>query len=193
MNKFIKALQNPSKIGLFFLTKTCRLWSDKAYIKTYHRLITGKKLDLENPQTYSEKSQWMKLYYQRPELTTMVDKYEVKKYIADRIGEEYVVECYGVWDSFDEIDFEKLPDQFVLKCTKDSGSFVICKDKKSFDYEAARKKLEEGLKVNYYYLKREWAYKNVKPRILAEKYMDSLGKPNSIEYKITCMGGQFKR
>ena len=189
MKKVFNAFIHPSKIGLLLLQKTCRLWSDETYLKAYHRLITGKHLNLENPQTYSEKCQWMKLYYQRPEINEMVDKYEVKKWIADRIGEEYVVECYGVWNSFDEIDFEKLPNQFILKCTKDSGDFVICKDKSTFDRQAAKKKLEEGLKQNYFYLKREWAYKNVKPRILAEKYMDSLGKPESIEYKITCMGG----
>jgi hypothetical protein len=165
------------------------MWPDKLYVQLYYRLITGKKLNLENPQTYSEKCQWMKLYYQRPELSKMVDKYEVKKIVADTIGSEYVVECYGVWNSFDEIDFDKLPNKFILKCTHDSGGFVICKDKATFDKEEARRKFAHFLSHDHYWFSREWAYKNVKPRILAERYMDSLGKPESIEYKITCMGG----
>lgn len=169
--------------------RTSDKWSDTTYLRICHFLHTGSFLSLSNPKTYSEKCQWMKLYYQRPELTTMVDKYDVKQYVAGKIGSEYVVECYGVWDSFDEIDFDKLPNQFVLKCTHNSGGFVICKDKKTFDIKAARDKLAPCLLKNYYKRTREWAYKNVKPRILAEKYMDSLGKPESIEYKITCMSG----
>lgn len=181
--------ESPQAFMRGLMLATGKMWSDKQYLKIVHRLMTGHKLNLDNPQTYSEKCQWMKLYYQRPELTTMVDKYEVKKYVADRIGSDYVVECYGVWDSFDEIDFDKLPNQFVLKATHNSGGFVICKDKRTFDYAQAKKKMNAALKQRNFYFNREWAYKNVKPRILAERYMDSLGKPESIEYKMTCMGG----
>ena len=182
--------ENPTAFLRGVMLFTCKMWSDKTYLKIVHRLMTGHKLDLVNPQTYSEKCQWMKLYYQRPELNTMVDKYEVKKYGADRIGEDYVVECYGVWDCFDEIDFDKLPNQFVLKATHNSGGFIICKDKKTFNFILAKKTMDAAMKQENFYFNREWAYKNVKPRILAEKYMDSLGKPESIEYKITCMGGK---
>ena len=181
--------KSPSALLLGFMYLTAGMWSDKQYLKILHWINTGKKLNLDNPQTYSEKCQWMKLYYQRPELTTMVDKYEVKQYVADRIGKEYVVECYGVWNHFDDIDFDKLPNQFVLKTTHSSGGYVICKDKNSFNREEAKTKLERFLSKKYFLPAREWAYKNVKPRIIAEKYMDSLGKPESIEYKITCMGG----
>lgn len=185
-------LESPSTFlrGLMLVTAKC--WPDKLYLQIVHKLMTGKKLDLENPRTYSEKCQWMKLYYQRPELTTMVDKYEAKKYVAERIGSEYVVECYGVWDNFDEIDFDSLPNQFVLKSTHNSGGYVICKDKNNFDLEEARNKMEKALRQKNFYFNREWAYKNVRPRILAEKYMDSLGRPESIEYKITCMSGVVK-
>ena len=174
------------------LHRTAAMWPDKPYLKVLHFMHTGKKLDLDNPKTYSEKCQWMKLYYQRPELSAMVDKYEVKRLVAEKIGSEYVVECYGVWEHFDEIDFDRLPDQFVLKCTHNSGGFVICKDKKTFDIQSAKQKMEPYLKAEYYKSGREWAYKHVKPRILAERYMDSLGKPESIEYKITCMGGEVQ-
>lgn len=182
-------LKNPTEFAKGLMIFTAGLWPDKLYLKIYHKLMTGKCLDIDHPKTYSEKCQWLKLYYQKPELATMVDKYEVKKYVADKIGGEYVVECYGVWDSFDQIDFEKLPNQFVLKTTHNSGGYVICNDKNTFDFNVARKKIEYSLSHSHYKFAREWAYKNVKPRIIAEKYMDSLGKPESIEYKITCMGG----
>ncbi len=181
--------KNPRMILHAFLVRTAILWGDKTYLMLYHYAITGKKLNLDNPKTYSEKCQWMKLYYQRPELTTMVDKYDVKKYVADRIGSEYVVECYGVWDKFDDIDFDKLPNQFVLKGTGSSGGLYVCKDKKKFDKSKAKEILEKDINRNYYALYREWAYKNVKPRIIAERYLDSLLKEDTIEYKITCMGG----
>ena len=118
---------------------------DKAYLKLRYRASLGKKLDLNNPRTFNEKMQWLKLYDHRPEYAKMVDKYEVKKYVADIIGEEYIIPTLGIWDSFDEIDFEGLPSQFVLKCTHDSGGLVICKDKDSLDIEAARKKIEKSM------------------------------------------------
>ena len=193
MNKIVKLLRlvfcDPRQLLISVYMRVAKSWSDKPYLTVMHFLHTGNLIDWNTPKTYSEKCQWMKLYYQRPELTQMVDKYDVKRYVSERIGSEYVVECYGVWDSFDEIDFENLPNSFVLKCTHNSGAFVVCKNKKSFDAAKARRALEPCLKGNYFYGQREWVYKHVRPRILAERYMDSLGKPESIEYKITCMGG----
>lgn len=101
-----------------------------------------KKLNLKTPQTFNEKLQWLKIYDRKPIYTTMVDKYEVKNYVADKIGDEYIIPTLGVWDSFDEIDFDSLPDQFVLKCTHDSGGLVICKDKSKLNKEKAKKKIE---------------------------------------------------
>ena len=122
-----------------------------------------------------------------------MDKYEVKKWVADKIGDEHVVKCYGVYDSVDEIDYDALPEQFVLKCTHNSGGFLVCKDKSKLDKSKVNELFKEGLNSrDYYSWKREWAYKGVKPRLLAEEYIDSLGKPESIEYKITCMNGQVK-
>lgn len=158
---------------------------DKIYLKIRFYLEMGKKLDLKNPQTFNEKLQWLKLYDRNPEYTKMVDKYEVRKYIAEKIGEEYLIPLLGVWDSFDEIDFDKLPDQFVLKCNHDSGGLVICRDKSKLDIEAARKKINKSLKRDFFKITREWPYKDVKPRIIAEKYMsDSDGK--FIDYKFFC-------
>ena len=131
-----------------------------------------KKLNLKTPQTFNEKLQWLKIYDRKPIYTTMVDKYEVKNYVADKIGDEYIIPTLGVWDSFDEIDFDSLPDQFVLKCTHDSGGLVICKDKSKLNKEKAKKKIELSLNRNYYYHGREWAYKDVKPRVIAEKLID---------------------
>ena len=166
--------------------------SDKTYIKTMYYAKMGKKLDLKDPKTVSEKLQWLKLYDRKPEYTTMVDKYAAKSYVAERIGEEYIIPTLGVWDSFDEIDFDSLPEQFVLKCTHDSGGLVICRDKSKLDKEVTQRKIEKSLKANYFWNGREWPYKNVKPRIIAEKYMEDGGNPDLKDYKFYCFGGEPK-
>ena len=165
---------------------------DEEYIRLRYKKFFGKEPDLENPRTLCEKLNWLKLYYRRPEYTSMADKYAVKKLVADKIGSEYVIPLLGVYDSFDEIDFDALPDKFVLKCTHDSGGRAICRDKKSFDREAARKTLTEALQKDFFMIAREWPYKNIPRRIIAEEYIDSLGRPDSIEYKITCFNGHVK-
>lgn len=152
----------------------------------------GKRLNLKNPQTFNEKLQWLKLYDRNPEYTKMVDKYEVRKYISDKIGEEYLIPLLGVWDSFDEIDFDKLPDQFVLKCTHDSGGLVICRDKSKLDINKARKTINKCLKKNFYKFTREWPYKNVKPRIIAEKFMVDESGTELKDYKFFCFDGTVK-
>lgn len=150
----------------------------------------GEKLDLKNPRTFNEKLQWLKLHDRKPEYTKMVDKYEVRKYIKKKIGEQYLIPLVGgPWDTFDDIDFSKLPDQFVLKCTHDSGSVAICKDKKAFDIEVVRKKFNRALKGNFFYGGREWPYKNVKPRIIAEKYMADESGTELKDYKIFNFNG----
>lgn len=165
---------------------------DKMNLKINFRLKMGKKLDLDNPKTYNEKLQWLKLYDRKPEYTNLVDKYEVKKIVADLIGEEYIIPTLGIWDSADDIDFEQLPDQFVLKCTHDSGGIVICKDKSSLDQENAREIMRKGLKRRYYKYNREWPYKNVKPRIIAEKYMVDESGYELKDYKWFCFDGEVK-
>ena len=166
---------------------------EKWYLKRRFLKNVGYPLDLDNPRTFNEKLQWLKLYDHNPLYTKMVDKYEAKKYVADIIGEEYIIPTLGVWDHFDEIDFEQLPEQFVLKCTHDSGSIAICKDKATFDKKTAKKKLERGLRYNYYYSGGfEWPYKNVKPRIIAEKYMVDESAEQLKDYKIFNFDGMPK-
>lgn len=166
---------------------------EKWYLKRQFKKRVGYPLNLDNPQTFNEKLQWLKLHDRNPLYTKMVDKYDVKKYVADIIGEEYIIPTLGVWNHFDEIDFDQLPEQFVLKCTHDSGSIVICKDKKALDKKEARKKLERGLRYNYFYVGTfEWPYKNVKPRIIAEKFLVDESLVELKDYKIHNFNGKPK-
>ena len=162
---------------------------DAEYLKLRFHYAMGQELDLENPKTFNEKLQWLKLHNRKPIYTDMVDKYAAKQYVADLIGEEHIIPTLGVWDSFDEIDFDKLPDQFVLKCTHDSGGLVICRDKSKLDIRAAKKKLKKSLKRDFYLLGREWPYKDVPRRIIAEKYMGSLDS-SLTDYKFYCFNGK---
>lgn len=165
---------------------------DKFYLELLYELKLDKKLNLENPQTFNEKLQWLKLNDRKDIYTTMVDKYEVKKYVADSIGEEYIIPTLGIFDKWEEINFDELPNQFVIKCTHDSGGIAICKDKKNFDYKNAKKKINKSLKNNYYYSNREWPYKNVKPRIIIEKYMEDENDKELRDYKLYCFDGNVK-
>ena len=193
MNKILKAaknlIRNPYLIYPYLGSLDLLNWlPDSTYLKGCFRAKMGYKLDLENPKTFNEKLQWLKLHDRNPAYTQMVDKYAVREYIKNTIGEEYLIPLLGVWDSFDEIDFDKLPNQFVLKTNHDSGTVVICKDKNTFDIDAARKKINKRINYNYYNLWREWPYKNVKPRIIAEKYMED-NSGGLQDYKILCFGG----
>lgn len=187
-------LLHPLRTCMLVLTSLCSFLPDKLYLKLKYRAKIGKKLDLKNPQTFTEKLQWLKLYVRKPEYTIMVDKYLVKKYVADKIGEEYIIPTLGVWNKFEDIDFEKLPNQFVLKCTHDSGGLVICKDKAKLDIEAARKKINKSLKRDFYLIGREWPYKNVPRKIIAEKYLMDWSSHSSDlpDYKFYCFDGEVK-
>ncbi len=165
---------------------------DKLFLKLHFLISCKKVLKLSNPVTYNEKIQWIKLYDRNPLYATMADKAEAKKYVAEKIGKEHIIETYGVWNSFEEIDFEKLPNQFVIKSTHDSGGVVICKDKNSFNFDEAREIINKSLKRNYYYCGREWAYKNIKPRIIAEKYMVDESGCELKDYKVFCFSGEPK-
>jgi hypothetical protein len=155
-------------------------------------MIFKRNINLDSPETFCEKIQWLKLHDRNPLYTKLVDKYEVKQYVADKIGEDYIIPTIGVWDSVDEIDFDNLPNQFVLKCTHDSGGLVVCKDKNKLNIKETKKKLRHSLKQNFYYFGREWPYKNVKPRIIAEKYMVDSKMGELRDYKFFCFGGQVK-
>ena len=165
---------------------------DKKYLEILYKHKIGKKLNLNPPVTFNEKMQWLKLYNRKPEYTRMVDKYEAKKYVASIIGDQYIIPTLGVWDHFDDIEFESLPNKFVLKCTHDSGGLVICKDKSKLDKKKAKRKIEHCLGRNYFYNTREWPYKNVKPRIIAEQYMEDESGFELKDYKVQNFNGQPK-
>ena len=181
-----------SDFDLFMERLTYYIGSDKQYIKYWYKNKMGYYPDLDNPRSFNEKLQWLKLNYREAILTSLVDKYAVKKYVADKIGEEYIIPTLGVWNSFDEIDFGSLPNQFVLKCTHDSGGLVICKDRTLLDMEYARKKVESCLLSNFYKQGREWPYKNVKRRIIAEAYMEDKETKELRDYKFFCFNGNVK-
>ena len=163
---------------------------DEPYIKIMYRLAMGKKLNLDNPLTYNEKLQWLKLYDRNPDYVMMVDKYRVRDYIAEKIGSEHLIPLLGVWKRADDIDFDSLPNQFVLKCNHDSGSVIICTDKSKFDKKSAVRKLARALKGSGYWYGREWPYKDVPPRVIAEKYMVDDSGVELKDYKFMCFNGR---
>lgn len=191
-NKLLKILKNPQILILYLIKLPIfHVVPDRLYLKIVYQLKLKKKLNLDNPQTFNEKLQWLKLYDRNPIYTSLVDKYEVRQYIAKEIGEEYLIPLIGVWDNFNDIDFSKLPNKFVLKCTHDSGSVFICKDKKNFDIEATRKKINKALSRNYYYCEREWPYKNIKPKIICEEFLSDTNRTPD-DYKVLCFNGEAK-
>ena len=162
---------------------------DKLFLYIEYYCLMGKVLHLNNPKTFNEKLQWLKLYGRRPIDTVLSDKYAVKEYISKTIGSEYVIPLIGVWDDFDDINFDELPDQFVLKCTHDSGGIVICKDKSNFDIDAARKLLKKNLQTDFYVYSREKAYRDIPRRIIAEKYMEDSKTKELRDFKFFCFDG----
>lgn len=164
---------------------------DRDYLERKFEALMGTPLHLDAPQTFNEKLQWLKLYDRKPEYTMMVDKYRVREYIAQKIGAEYLIPLLGVWDSPDEIDFAALPEQFVLKCNHNSGlGMCICKDKSTLDLRKVRRELRKGLRQDYYLPGREWPYKDVPRKIIAEKYMSDGSGSDLRDYKLYCFNGE---
>lgn len=203
MTRFHKVSEWLKKIAMFITNADYRFivlsykgfynfMPDDKYLKRLFRIRMGYHLNLDEPVTFNEKLQWLKLYDRRPEYTVMVDKFEVKSYIAKILGEKYIIPTLGIWDRFDDIDFDKLPKQFVLKCTHDSGGLVICRDKGAFDKKEAKRKIEKSLKHNYFFAGREWPYKDVKPRIIAEQYMEDDKTHELRDYKFFVFAGVVK-
>ena len=164
----------------------------KTALKIVFLLRNNRALNLKNPKSFNEKLQWLKLYDRNPLYTQLVDKYEVRKYITYVIGKEYLIPLLGVYNDFDEIDFKKLPNKFVLKCTNDSGSIIMCTNKSELDMNETREKINKSLKRNFYLLYREWPYKNIKPRIICEKYMVDESGTELKDYKFFCFNGDPK-
>lgn len=193
LERIIKAIRDPFWLCGVLLRKISPLINDdETFIRIEYFLGRKRILHLNPPRTFNEKLQWLKLNYKDPKYTNLVDKYEVKRIVGGIIGTEYIIPTYGVWNTFDEIDFDTLPDQFVLKCTHDSGGICICEDKTHFDRKKAQRKIERCLKKKYFYEHREYPYKDVKPRIIAEKYLVDESGWQLKDYKIFCFNGHPK-
>ncbi len=192
LSRIKNAILHPSRILFYILERTVKIWPDDKYLKLKYRLILGKKLDLKNPKTFNEKLQWLKLYHYNPEYTKMVDKVTAKEYVASIVGEKYVIPTLGVWNSVDEIDWSSLPRQFVVKSTGDSGGVVVCKDKDKLDIQAAKKKLGTLGERDYASTSKEYPYKGVPHRYIAEQYVEDESGFELKDYKIFCFDGQPK-
>ena len=189
-NKIVETIKHPRMVILFVISRMSRfIKSDKKYYKWQYYCFTGEWLDIDHPTTYVEKMQWLKVYDRNPIYTTMADKYAVKAFVADKIGERYVVPLLGVWDNPEQIDYNKLPQRFVLKATHGGGALdvVICKDKDKLDKEAVNKKLNKSLNSDFWRM-REYQYKDIPRRIIAEEYLeDETGMLT--DYKVMCFSG----
>ncbi len=174
-----------------YLEIFAKLYSDRHFLEMQFPLVMGYKLDLDNPQSFNEKLNWLKINDRKPVYISMVDKVEAKKYITNILGtEKYIIPTLEVYESVDDVDLSKLPDKFVLKCTHDSGGVVICQEKSKFDWEKGKKILSKGLRQNYYWTRREWPYKKVKPRIIAEEYKVDESGWQLKDYKVFCFNGE---
>ena len=203
INKLLKLLPNLRKfLRSLESNGICSCLSDKLYLKLKYWLLTGQSLNLKNPSGFCEKLQWLKLYDRKSIYTSLVDKLKVREYVSEKIGNEYLIPMYGAWTSPEEIDFSKLPNQFVLKCNHNSGEgMCICKDKSQINILEVKDKLQQALKKGYYDINRQWPYKDVERKIICEKYMvdDNVHKIKDvqineglIDYKFYCFHGEPK-
>lgn len=193
MQNIITYIKKPKTLGLAILSHFGTWLPDSLYLKIMFRLKMGYKLNLKNPQTFNEKLQWLKLYNRKPKYTQMVDKFEAKTVAENILGNDYIIPTLGVWDRFEDIDFSSLPDRFVLKTTNGGGGggVIICRDKNKLNLPSVAEQLNSSLKENIYQQFKEWPYKNVIPRILAEKFMvDESGELR--DYKFYCFNGEPK-
>lgn len=169
-------------------------FDDEIHLKRIWKSVFGSQamLDLNTPRTFNEKLQWLKLHDRNPLYNTLVDKYRVKPWVAERIGSEYVTETYACWERAEDIDISGLPERFVLKTNHDCGGVAVCSDRRKFDLGAARKKLAKHLRTNYYWGGREWPYKDVKPLVFAEEYLDPGESGDLVDYKFLCFSGEAR-
>lgn len=171
------------------LRNNLRFIPDEAFMRMCFKAKLHYNPDFEDPRTFNEKLQWCKLHYRNPELVRLADKYGVRSFVEERVGAEYLVPLYGVYESVEEIDLDDLPERFVLKCTHDSQSTIVCTNKSNFDFEDVKKRLRTALRRNWYWQGREWAYKGIIPRIVAEAYLDEPGRETPTDYKFYCFDG----
>ncbi|MHA1755236.1 MAG: ATP-grasp fold amidoligase family protein [Promethearchaeota archaeon] len=193
IEKLIKLIRNPKNILLHVLNfKIFRIIPDEIFLRIKYRLKIGNKLNLDNPKTFNEKLQWLKLNDRKPKYIDLVDKYKVREYITNKIGNKYLIPLLGVYNNFEEIDFDTLPNQFVLKPNHTSGNIYICKDKKSINKKDLKRRINTWLNREYYWVHREWPYKNIKPKIICEKYMVDESGVELKDYKFFCFYGEPK-
>lgn len=193
-SKIKRAIKDPCmRFGYMRALGLTNAIPDKRFLEKEFYFAMHKKLNVEDPKTFNEKLQWLKLYNRDPRYTIMVDKYKAREYVKETIGEEYLIPLLGVWDNPEQINFETLPDQFVLKCNHNSGTgMYICKNKNEMDIDKVKKRLWKGLKEDYYLLHREWPYKDVPRKIIAEKYMSEPEKQSLTDYKLMCFDGRVE-
>lgn len=191
-SKILKLIKKPRLILVYLAVKLVKFLPDELYLKMYFYGFLGYRLDLKNPKTYNAKLQWLKLYDKRPEYTKMVDKVDAKDYVASLIGDKYVIKTLGVWNSIDDINWDSLPNQFVLKSTNDSGGVVVCKDKSLLDIQKAKEKLRFTGGRDYAEISKEYPYKNVPHRYIAEEYIEDESGFELKDYKIFCFDGEPK-
>lgn len=193
LKRIIDSFKNPWVLGDLVLNYFAPLVkNDITFLKLKYYFIFHKKLNLDNPQSYNEKLQWLKVNCRNSDYTQMVDKIEAKKHVANIIGNDYIIPTLGIYNSFDDIDFAKLPNKFVIKCTHDSGGVVVCKDKNNLDIKTTKKIIEHGLGKSAFWASREYPYKEVKPRIIIEEYMEDESGYELKDYKIFCFNGKAK-
>lgn len=192
VQKFLKIIVTPNELLNKLISRNIIKVKDDVYLRRLYKERTNENLSLAEPKSFNEKLQWLKLYNRKSEYTTMVDKIAVKDYIEKKIGNEYLIPTIGVYDKFSDINFEKLPSKFVIKCNHDSGGIVICKDKDNFNYKSAKKIIRKSFNRNYYYYGREWPYKNIKPAILIEELLENKGQKDLHDYKFFCFNGEPK-
>ena len=194
--RLYNAVTHPSDLIAYLIlrTKWAERMGDERFLRMIYYIKFHKPLNLKNPQTFNEKLQWLKLNDHRPEYIMMVDKYKVKSYVADIIGNKYVIPTLGVWDRPEDIDWDKLPNQFVLKTNHDGGNYgvVVCKDKSVFDKKKAISRLQASLERNVYKFGREWPYKNVERKVFAEQYLEDNSSSDLPDYKFFCFDGEVK-
>lgn len=193
LRKVIKAVTHPGLVMVTILNlRVFRLVPDKVFIKVKHYIKTQERINLKDPKTFNEKIQWLKLHDRNPEYTQLVDKIAVRDFVIKKIGQQYLIPALGTYESFEDIDFDALPEQFVLKANHTSGDVYVCKDKSKIDYTALKKEIDQWKTKNYYWVHRESPYKTITPKILCEEYMVDESESELKDYKILCFNGEPK-
>lgn len=193
IKKIKKIIRKPKIILMYILARiNLKFIPDESFLKLSYWTHMNKRLNLSSPETFNEKIQWLKLNDRKEIYTTLVDKYAVRKYIEKKIGGQYLIQLFGAYDSFEEIDFEVLPNSFVMKPNHTSGDIFICKNKNEIDYKKLKKIVQKWLERDYYWVHREWPYKNIKKKIIIEKYIENLSSNGLIDYKLMCFNGKVK-